>query len=144
MRQILGSCHCGNIGYEFTWPGTAGDIPVRACSCSFCMKHGAVYTSHGDSRLHARIGDPTLVNKYNFGHKTADFFVCAGCGVLLFATSVIGGNEYAVINVNTFDNVERSTLKSSVTNFDGEDEGERLARRKRNWTPDVTLEITGG
>ncbi len=143
MRQILGRCHCGNIEYEFTWPRSSGDIPVRACSCSFCMKHGAVYTSHGDSRLHARIGDPALVNKYRFGHETADFFVCSGCGVLVFATSVIDGNEYAVINVNTFENVDRSTLNSTVTDFDGEDVPERLARRKRNWTPRVTIEIAG-
>jgi hypothetical protein len=104
------------------------------------MKHGAVYTSHPDGRLHARIHDPATVNRYHFGQKTADFFVCSGCGVILFATSVIDGNEYAVINVNTFENVDRSELTSSVTNFNGESVGDRLARRKRNWTPDVTIE----
>ena len=46
MRRINGKCHCGNISYEFLWPEPGSRIPVRACSCTFCTKHGGVYTSH--------------------------------------------------------------------------------------------------
>ena len=49
MRRIDGKCHCGNISYQFHWPEPGPHIPVRACSCTFCMKHSAVYTSHGDT-----------------------------------------------------------------------------------------------
>lgn len=139
MRRIDGRCHCGNISYEFIWPESGSQIPVRACSCSFCLKHGAVYTSHPDCQLTAQISDPALVNKYSFGTKTADFYVCSGCGAVPFVTSKIEGNEYAVVNVNTFEGVDRTELDATVTDFGGESVADRLDRRKRKWIPRVTV-----
>jgi hypothetical protein len=143
MRRIDGRCHCGNISYEFLWPGSGSQIPVRACSCSFCIKHGAVYTSHLDSRLTAQISDPALVNQYSFGTKTAEFYVCLGCGAAPFVTSTIEGNVYAVVNVNTFKGVDRTEFVTTVTDFDGESVADRLGRRKRKWIPRVTVETQG-
>ncbi len=140
MRRIDGKCHCGNISYEFLWPEPGSRIPVRACSCSFCIKHGAVYTSHPDSQLMAQILDPVLVNKYSFDTKTADFYVCSNCGAVPCATSKIEGNEYAVVNVNTFEGVDSTEFDSTVTDFAGERVGGRLDRRKRRWIPRVTVE----
>ena len=139
MRRITGSCHCGDIEYEFHYPGTAAQIPVRACSCTFCIKLGGVYTSHPEGRLDARIADETRVSKYAFGTSTAEFYVCASCGAVPFVTSTIDGKRYAVVNVNTFENVDRSELDASVTNFDGEELDGRLARRSRNWIANVTV-----
>jgi len=39
--------------------------------------------------------------------------------------------------VNTFDGVERSELVVAPTDFEGETTENRLARRKRNWTPEM-------
>ena len=139
MRHIVGKCHCGNIEYEFHWPGATSKIPVRACSCSFCLKHSGVYTSHPKGKLEAHIADQTLVNKYTFGTSTAEFYVCSACGVVPFVTSTIEGNQYAVVNVNTFENVDSSEFESSVSDFDGEGVDDRLARRQRNWISDVTV-----
>jgi len=141
MRCIDGKCHCGNISYQFHWPEPGPHIPVRACSCTFCMKHGAAYTSHDDGELTARISDPARVSRYAFGTKTAEFYVCSLCGAVPFATSTIEGNQYAVINVNTFEGVDKAELVPSVTNFDGESVEGRLERRKRNWTPRVNIEL---
>ncbi len=140
MRNILGKCHCGNIEYEFLWPESGNDIPVRACSCTFCRKHNGVYTSHPQGQLKARVSDQSRVNKYAFGTKTAEFYICANCGVVPFVTSKIQGKTYAVVNVNTFENVKPEDLVSSVTDFDGESIDGRLQRRARNWIPQVTIE----
>ena len=141
MRRITGKCHCGNICYEFLWPGPESHIPVRACSCSFCMKHGGVYTSHPDGQLAVQVSDPALVNKYSFGTKTAEFHICSVCGVVPFVTSTIEGNQYAVVNVNTFEGVDHADFDSSATDFDGESIGDRLERRKQKWIAQVRMEL---
>jgi len=60
--RIRGKCHCGNIGFELEFPGAAEDLAVRACGCTFCVKHGGVCASCGavpfvtseiESRLYA-------------------------------------------------------------------------------------------
>ncbi len=144
MRTILGKCHCGNIEYELQWPESGKALAVRACGCSFCTKHGGVYTSHPDARLNARIADANCVNKYVFGTETAEFYVCTRCGAVPFVTSTIEGVEFAVVNVNTFENVDASELDSSTTDFDGESVEGRLERRKRNWIPRVSVRAGHG
>lgn len=140
MRAILGKCHCRNIEYEFLWPEPDPPIPVRACSCTFCHKHGGVYTSHPAGSLKVSVSDTTLINKYAFGTKTAEFYICRICGAVPFVVSTIDGNQYAIVNVNTFEDVDRSELSSSVTDFEGESTEGRLQRRKRNWIPRVAIE----
>src|SRR5262245_35935549 len=139
MFRIQGRCHCSNISFELEWHGDASAIPARACSCSFCTKHGGRWTSHPSSKLSVRVADPALVEAYRFGTKTADFHVCRRCGVVPVVTTENEGVLYAVVNVNTFDNVERSALKESSASFDGEGVGDRMARRTRNWIATVTF-----
>ena len=45
MNAWRGRCHCGAIGFEYRTAKPVGEWPVRACQCSFCLKHGAIYTS---------------------------------------------------------------------------------------------------
>ena len=82
MRHITGGCHCGNVTFDLHVPVSGATIPVRACSCTFCRKHGGVYTSHPDARLEARIAERDEVNRYQFGHRTAEFYVCRRCGAV--------------------------------------------------------------
>jgi hypothetical protein len=55
-------------------------------------------------------------------------------------TSRIDGGVYAVVNVNTFDGVDAQQLAIAPASFDGEEIGDRLARRKRHWIPDVRID----
>ncbi len=137
--KIDGKCHCGNITYVLHWPGEGTSIPVRACSCTFCTKHGGTYTSHREARLAAAVHDAALVSRYKFGTETAEFHLCARCGVVPFVTSTIEGNLYAVVNVNSFEGIDPSCFSRAVTDFDGETTESRLDRRKRNWIPSVTI-----
>jgi hypothetical protein len=140
MRHIKGGCHCGNISFVFLWPPGGAEIPVRACSCSFCARHRGTYTSHPEGRLDAQIEDLSAVNRYRFGTRTAEFFICTNCGVVPFVTSTIEGALYAVVNVNAFEPDDKITFDTATTNFDGEDVGDRLERRARTWIPDVRIE----
>lgn len=116
---------------------------ARACRCTFCRKHGAVWTSHRGAELAVRIHDATLVTQYRFGTNTADCHLCVRCGTVPFITSDIDGRSYAVVNVNTFENIDPSSLPRAATDFEGEQTGARLGRRSRNWIPAVRVEING-
>jgi len=59
------------------------------------------------------------------------------CGVIPIVTCVIDGMRYAVFNVNTFEEIDRSQLVETATNFEGETTENRLARRRRNWMPEA-------
>lgn len=142
LIQIHGGCHCGNIRFSLEWPRSESEIPVRKCGCTFCVKHGGAWTSHREAQLAAAIDDHSLVSKYIFGTETADFYVCSVCGVAPFVLSEIDGRLYAVINVNTFEDSGGLSYSSSSTDFDGEDAGSRLERRKRNWIPNVVVANT--
>ena len=137
--HISGKCHCGNIAFALEWEGNPPEIPARACGCSFCVKHGGVWTSNPRSQLSVAIRDASLVSKYAFGSRTAMFHICSRCGTVPLVTSEISGHLYAVVNVNTLENVDPGWLRRATVNFEGEDVESRLARRKRNWIADVRI-----
>ena len=134
---IRGGCHCGNITFELDWPGE--EIPARACDCSFCTKHGGVWTSNPKAAMRVKVADASRVSRYSFGTHTADFHVCGRCGIVPVVTSRIDGHDYAVVSVNAFDGVDPSRLRRAPVSFEGEAESDRLARRKRNWIADVRI-----
>ena len=136
---IRGKCHCGNIGFTFAWEPDPAEIPTRACTCSFCTKHGGVWTSNPSGALEIAVKDAALVCRYVFGTKTAEFHICARCGVVPVVTSLIDERLYAVVSVNAFEGVDPSLLRRASASFDGEGTDSRLARRKRNWIANVVL-----
>lgn len=136
---IHGGCHCGNISFALLWSPDPVEIPARECGCSFCLKHGGVWTSKPGGSLYVSIRDPARASAYVFGTRTAEFHVCADCGVVPVVTSHIGDRLYAVVNTNTFEGVDRALLKRSPARFDDETEEQRLARRQRHWIGDVSF-----
>jgi hypothetical protein len=137
--RIDGSCHCSNIIFQLDWQPAPTEIPARACGCSFCTKHGGVWTSTPSGALRIEVQDRALVSRYAFGTRTAEFHVCSRCGVVPVVTSEIEGRLYAVVNVNAFNGDDATLLKRSPANFDGEGTDSRLARRARNWIGNVQL-----
>ena len=135
--MIRGRCHCGNISFSLTWEPDPVEIPARACTCSFCTKHGGVWTSNPGGTLEVVVEDASLVSKYAFGTRTAEFHTCARCGIVPVVTSRIDDRLYAVVSVNAFEGVDHSRIRRAPASFDGEGEDSRLARRKRSWIANV-------
>ena len=142
--DIFGSCHCRNVTFCLNWPPTTPRIPARACTCSFCVKHGGVWTSSPKATLTVTVRDAALVHRYEFGTRTAQFQVCASCGAVPLVTCEIDGSLYAVVSVNAFEGVDPACIDRSPASFDGEGVDERLARRRRHWIPRVTFLAPGG
>ena len=140
---IGGSCHCGNISFQLDWSPEPTEIPARACTCSFCTKHGGVWTSCRTGSLAVTVRNPASVSQYSFGTRTAEFHVCSVCGIVPVVTSRIDGTLYAVVSVNALENIDPSLLHHAPTSFDAETEETRLARRARNWIPSVVFTTSG-
>jgi hypothetical protein len=140
--EIAGRCHCGTISFLLVIEPTPKTIPARACGCSFCQKHGGVWTSSPNGVLRIAVAGLDQVSRYQFGTRTATFHICRRCGVVPVVTSEIDGQTYAVVSVNALENVPETLLDRAPVSFDGESEGERLARREKNWIPDVRYAAT--
>ena len=140
---LNGGCHCGNISFQLNWLPEPSEIPARACTCSFCLKHGGVWTACSTGELEVRILDKAHVSEYTFGTKTAVFHICSRCGAVPVVTCDIAGNTYAVVSVNAFDGVDPGMLKPGQVSFDGEDEATRLSRRAKGWIPSVRFRSGG-
>jgi hypothetical protein len=130
---LRGRCHCGNVALTLTWEPDPAQIPARACACSFCARHGNVWSSGPGTALEVEVDDPALVSKYAFGTRTAEFHVCGRCGVVPVATSRIEGVVYAVVNVNALEGVDPALLRRVSVDVEGEETDARLARRQKNW-----------
>jgi len=137
---INGKCHCGNISFSLDWVEETPDIPARVCGCTFCIKHGGVWTSKPGAALRVRVRDPAASSKYAFGTKTATFHICSRCGAVPFVSSEIANRLYAVVNVNTFEGVDQSLVRKAGSDFEGEDVDSRLSRRVRHWIDNVKIE----
>ena len=102
-----------------------------------------VWTSTPTGSLKVTVRKSSLVSKYAFGTKTAEFHICSRCGIVPIVTSRIESRLYAVVSVNAFEGVEPLLLRRVSATFEGEDEETRLARRKRNWIANVEYRENG-
>lgn len=139
---VRGSCHCGNVSFNLTWLPEPSEIPARACTCSFCLKHGGVWTSCPTGSLEVKIRNSADVSEYTFGTKTATFHICSVCGAVPVVSSKVEGQTYAVVSVNAFDGIDPKLLRLGQVSFDGEDEATRIARRAKGWIPSVRFSVS--
>lgn len=135
-RRLHASCHCRNIRATLDWPQFEPPIPARACTCSFCTKHAAAWTSNPGGRFSLTVADEARAARYRFGTRTAEFHICGNCGIVPIVTCSIEGVRYAVFNVRTFEDLDPSELAEAARTFDGEASDARLERRRSHWTPE--------
>lgn len=132
MSHYVASCHCGNLSAELTTEEPA----VRVCGCSFCRRHGARTATdpRGTARVH--VADGAALIRYRFGQKTADFLLCARCGVYLGATL---DDRFITLNINAFDRAPLSPGR--CVSYENESAAERRARRESSWTPIESFDV---
>ena len=139
-RQLRGSCHCGNIRFEFFTGLTDAELPKRECQCSFCLQHGRISTSDPDGEMRVSIAETEKVNKYRFGHETADFYVCRDCGAVPVVTSEVDGSLIGLVDVRMIEGFAWSRADTAKHDFEGEQVDDRLGRRKSYWTGSVSFD----
>src|SRR5687768_12863728 len=111
--EHAGGCHCGNIRLRLRLTKTPQAVEVRACGCSFCRVHGARTVTDPDGLLEVWAKDWSLVCPYRFSLGTADFLVCASCGIYVAAVCPTPSGDRATINVNSLD--DRDAFAASPT-----------------------------
>lgn len=130
--KLKGQCHCGQLTFELTLAEMPAMIQARACDCTFCTRQGCAWTSLPNSEV-LIYENPDQVSRYSFETETADFHICRNCGCVPLVTSLIGDQEYAVINVKMLSNYDLVKIQISPVQLTAETEAERLRRRQRNW-----------
>ncbi len=135
MSVYRGQCHCGAVGYEFRTERAPAIWSIRACQCSFCLKHAGVYTSDSAGSVRFTHADPAQVTRYRFGHKTADFVFCGRCGGYLGAVTEEDGRALMVLNIHSLDPRTEGLPDAQPMSYEGENPDDRNIRRSARWTP---------
>jgi hypothetical protein len=141
MSEHTGGCHCGNIELRVTLTKPPEEMEVRADQCSFCRKHDALSISDPAGLARIAVRDERLLSRYRFGLKTADFYVCARCGVYVAAVCETAAGLKAVVNIRALTDCVRFTAPPRPMSYEGEDVAGRLARRTARWMP---VEVKSG
>jgi len=132
--QLEGTCHCGNIAVVLETEQDPRALPLRACDCGFCRRHGARTTSDPQGRARVGIQDPKIVSRYVFGLRTSEMIICARCGMYCAGVYREGDRGWAVLNANLF-LLPAFDRPPQVVSYEGETAEARIARRKQMWTP---------
>ena len=137
LRQIKikrSAFHCGQVEVTLETAMSVMDLPLRACGCSFCRRHGTKAVADPNGRLSIS-APPNGLNRYRFGLRTADYLICRTCGA--YVAAVISGNdaERATLNVTATGISELADRPAEQVDYDRESVEGRRARRLTSWTP---------
>jgi len=139
MNSLKGGCHCGNISIALELSRAPSAYNPRACDCDFCRKHGAAYISdpHGSIRIHINSAGKSQI--YRQGSGTAEFLLCAACGVVVSVLYRDTNRVYAAANANT--------VATAAERFGSEQSAspqmlaasDKVKRWQTVWFPNATL-----
>jgi hypothetical protein len=130
-----GRCHCGALGFRYETAAPPAAWSVRACQCTFCRAHAARTTSDPHGSLAFLIADQLKLVRYRFGLRTAEFLLCACCGVYIGAAIATPRGRYGIVNVNALRPALAELPQPRAVVYENEDELQRMARREARWTP---------
>ncbi|MGE0742221.1 MAG: aldehyde-activating protein [Hyphomonadaceae bacterium] len=125
-----GACHCGVVSAEYE---TDQPVRLRQDGCGFCSSRGVKSASDPEGRL--ALSASQQLNRYRFGHKTADFLICPACGTYVATQMQSPRGAIGVINVVGLQIKDLRHLPATLTSLEGESVEERIARRVSRWTP---------
>jgi hypothetical protein len=135
--HLGGSCHCGQLVVKLDTEKSPGELVVRICGCSFCVKHRPRYTSDPSGSVHFQIKSEASLSRYRFGLQLADFLICRTCGVFVGAY----GDGRAVVNLDALTRSTEFTATPTVfAAYNTETVATRNERRAKNWTP-ATIDV---
>jgi hypothetical protein len=114
MGKHQGSCHCGQVAYEFE----GGDITEgMECNCSMCGRKGSILHFIPAAAFTLKTPRETI-STYKFNKHVIDHHFCAKCGTAPFSEGTDPkGNRMVAINLRCVDGIDPRALK--ITHFDG-------------------------
>jgi hypothetical protein len=134
MMILRGACHCGQVELVFETALSVTDLPLRACCCSFCRRHGTKAVADPKGRLTIS-APPNGLNRYRFSLRTADYLICRSCGAYVAAVISANGEERATLNVVATAISQLADRRAEPVDYDRESVEDRRARRLTSWTP---------
>jgi hypothetical protein len=96
--QHDGGCHCGNLQVHVRLTKPPAENAIRSCACSFCRSHNTRTVSDPAGQVDIRASEWSLVERYRFGSRTADYLFCRRCGVYIGAVCDTAVGPRAVVN----------------------------------------------
>jgi hypothetical protein len=130
-----GLCHCRAIGFRYRTALSPKNWVIRACQCSFCRTHAALSTSDPTGSLEFVEHAASSLQRYEFGLRTADFLLCRNCGAYIGARMRSERRHVGIINVRVLHPLVEQLPEAVPMDYETETVAERLARRKKGWTP---------
>ena len=132
-----GTCHCGALSYRYATRLPVSRWSVRACQCSFCRRHRAVSTSDPKGTVEFAVQEASLVQRYRFGKRTADFLICRQCGAYVGAVRTSAAGSFGIVNLNMLLEPPDDLLEPAPVSYDDDTLSTRSTRRETRWTPAV-------
>jgi len=133
--EYLARCHCGALTARYQTTVEPSVWAMRACQCSFCRSHGALTTSDPAGLLTFQSSDPTLIQRYRFGGRTADFLICRECGVYVGVQMATDKGRFGVLNMLSLRPLITSLPAAEPMDYGAETAEIRRLRRETRWTP---------
>lgn len=131
---LSGSCHCGAVHIAFEPSRAPAELPLRACQCGFCRRHGARTTSDPESRLLIAAA-PGAIAAYRFGRRVSEVLICRMCGCYIASAIEGAAGKLATLNAAGVDLEGFDGRAAEPANYEDETDEARLARRLARWTP---------
>ena len=135
FNELKGGCHCGRLSLCFSTSLNLEDFNPRACDCSYCKKHAAMYISDPSGRLLIDVKGIDGLGRYRQGSETADFLYCTNCGVLIGVVFENNGDIYGAVNDRCLDGYENLGGPAIVS-------PRKLSPEEKVWTRDVQIRVS--
>ena|ERR1700722_13311380 len=130
---LRGGCHCASLEVAFETALDPAALPLRACQCSFCRRHGGVTTSDPAGRLLIEVRQHEQLQRYRFAHGITEFLICRSCGVYVAAVMETERRLLGVLNVNVLDERDGLLQQPQPMQYGTENAEAREARRAKVW-----------
>lgn len=82
-----------------------------------------------------RVARPEELQRYRFGLRTADFFICRACGSYLGAVLAEDHGIWSTLNLR----LTALSPSTETASYGAEDTLSRIQRRRRVWTPTTVV-----
>lgn len=137
-QRYTGSCHGGAIRVFLAFTRPAVETQLRTCQCGFCRRQGAAAISDPDGTALWEIdAAPFVPNRF----ATASSILCGKCGMYAGAVLTDGDQSWSIANTCGLAMETFAGRPGEPMHYEQETPAERIARRKRRWTP-TELRIT--